>query len=90
MSSTEVSVGGWTPYRPLNIEDKETFHAALKGLVGVHYEPYEVKTQTVAGTNYRFKCHARLPGPAHHHWDAVIEIYAPLQGPLHIVSITPI
>lgn len=88
MSKTTVIPGGWTPYRPLTKEDKEVFRIALEGLLGVHYEPFEVKTQVVAGTNYRFKCHANLPGSDRSHWDATVDIFKPLDGKPHLLGIT--
>ena len=53
-------VGGWTPNRPLEEEDRKLFEQALNGLVGVKYTPLEVSTQIVAGTNYHFICHAEM------------------------------
>ncbi|WP_421207133.1 hypothetical protein [Aeromonas enteropelogenes] len=55
MSEQAVLVGGWTAYHKLTAEDQAVFDQALKGFVGVQYVPFEVSTQVVAGTNYRFK-----------------------------------
>lgn len=89
MSAQTTSVGGWTLYQPLTPEDQLVFDEALSGFVGVHYEPFEVSTQLVNGTNYRFKCNASIP-PADVIWQAIVEIYKPINGKPHIVSITRI
>ncbi len=82
-------VGGWSSYGPLSAEDKKVFDEALNGFVGVTYTPESVAKQIVAGTNYRFKCEASMP-PAMVVWEAIVEIYAPLDGRPHIVSISRI
>lgn len=83
-----VIVGGWTAYHALTAEDKKVFDEALTGFVGVSYEPQTVSTQIVAGTNYRFKCSATLPGPEPIQWEAIVEIFESLGGKPHITSIT--
>lgn len=88
LESEKTIVGGWTAYRPLTAEDHKIFDEALHGFVGVSYDPQEVSTQVVAGINYRFKCKATLPGPEPIQWEAIVEIYAPLDGKPHITSIT--
>jgi hypothetical protein len=82
--STQNSVdapvlGGWTAYHPLTAEDQKVWAEAMKGFVGVKYTPQTVATQLVAGTNYRFKCTASIP-PALVVWEAIVEIFAPLNG----------
>lgn len=89
MSAQTTLVGGWTLYHPLTPEDQLVFDEALNGFVGVHYEPFEVSTQLVNGTNYRFKCDASIP-PSDVIWQAIVEIYKPINGKPHIVSITRI
>lgn len=79
MSTQQTMLGGWTPYHPLTPNDQKVFNEAMKNLVGVHYTPQLVSTQIVDGTNYRFKCQASIP-PAEVIWEAVVEIYAPLEG----------
>lgn len=79
MSTQQTMLGGWTPYHPLTPNDQKVFNEAMKGLVGVHYTPQLVSTQIVDGTNYRFKCQASIP-PAEVIWEAVVDIYAPLEG----------
>jgi len=83
----ETIVGGWTAYHALTVEDEKVFKEALNGFVGVTYSPQSVSTQVVAGTNYRFKCTASIP-PSDVEWEAIVEIYAPLTGKPHIISIT--
>lgn len=87
MSENNTLPGGWTAYHDLSAEDKVVFDEALKGFVGVHYLPYSVSTQVVAGINYRFKCTASIP-PSDVMWEVIIEIFKPLTGDPHIVSIT--
>ena len=58
----------------------------MKGFVGVKYTPNEVSTQVVAGTNYRYKCTASMP-PAEIIWEAIVEIFKPLDGPPVITGI---
>jgi len=82
-----MMVGGWTPYHGVTPEDAAVFKTALAGFVGVHYTPNSVSTQVVAGENFRFKCMASMP-PADVVWEAIVEIYRPLNGPAHITGIT--
>lgn len=84
--SVKVHLGGWTPYEALSAEDKVIFDEALEGFVGVSYKPYEVSKQVVAGMNYRFKCRAKLPGMPLQ-WEAIVEIYKPLEGKAVITGI---
>ena len=81
--------GGWTPYHDLTRNDTKVFNEAMKGYVGVDYTPYLVSTQVVNGTNYRYKAHAKLPG-SDKKWDAIIQIYAPIDGKPHVTHIQPI
>lgn len=86
MTANQNFVGGWSPYGPLTPEDKEVFSQAMNGFVGVHYTPKEVSKQVVAGMNYRFKCDASLPSqPAI--WEAIVEIFQPLDGKPYITAI---
>lgn len=81
-------VGGWSEFRPLTAEDKKVFDEATQGLVGVRYEPLMVSTQIVAGTNYKYMCNAYpvIAEPIVQH--KMVQIFAPLSGTPHIVSIT--
>ena len=78
-------LGGWSAYAPLTAEDKAVFAEAMNGFVGVSYIPTAVKTQVVAGMNYRFKCNASMP-PSDVIWEAVVEIYAPLGGKPPVIT----
>lgn len=90
MSEQAVLVGGWTAYHKLTAEDQAVFNQAMKGFVGVQYTPFEVSTQVVAGTNYRFKCKSTVPLAQPIHGEAVVQIFQSLDGSAHITSITPI
>ncbi len=72
-------LGGWSAYHKLTPEDRRVFDEAMKGFVGVKYDPQSVSTQVVAGTNYRFKCLASIP-PSEVMWEAIVEIFQPLNG----------
>lgn len=87
MSENTHLFGGWSPYHKLDSEDKTVFDEALAGFVGVDYQPFSVSTQLVAGKNYRFKCHATLPGPIRLEWEAIVEIFQPLDGKPFITGI---
>ena len=89
MSNQATMFGGWTPYHDLTAEDKAVFDEAMSGFVGVTYKPQTVSTQVVAGVNYRFKCQASMP-PAEVIWEAIVEIFSPLEGKPHITGITRI
>ncbi|WP_332879177.1 hypothetical protein [Massilia sp. S19_KUP03_FR1] len=84
--SNQALVGGWTPYHGVTPADAAVFKTALNGFVGVHYSPTAVSTQVVAGENFRYKCTASIP-PADVMWEAVVEIYQPLNGPAYITGI---
>lgn len=86
MSAQENLVGGWTAYHGLSPEDVKVFNAALAGIVGVVYTPELVSKQIVSGVNYRFQTNASLPGQSHS-WQAIVEIYAPLNGEPHVTQI---
>ncbi len=77
-------------YHKLTAKGQAVFDAALKGFVGGQYQPFEVSTQVVAGTNYRFKCKSTVPLPNPIHGEAVVQIFQSLDGSAHITSITPI
>ncbi|MBR7781819.1 hypothetical protein [Undibacterium luofuense] len=87
---TTNTVGGWSAWGPVTPEEKIIFVEATHGLLGVSYTPQMVSTQVVAGTNYRYKCLASLVSPAIGQWEAIVQIYQPLQGAPHITHITPV
>lgn len=79
--------GGWTKYHSLTADDRAVFDEAMNGFVGVKYNPQSVATQVVQGTNYRFRSEASMP-PTEVTWEAVVEIYKPLEGKPYITGIT--
>lgn len=84
--SKSVILGGWSPYEPISPEERVIFNEATQGLLGVVYTPISVSTQVVAGTNYRFKCEASVP-PSEVIWEAIVEIFAPLDGKPYVTGI---
>ena len=85
----QALLGGWTKFHAITPEDQKVFDEAMQGFVGVKYTPHEVSTQVVNGTNYRFKCEASMP-PSNAIWQAIVEIYQPIDGKPHVVGITRI
>ncbi|MWB96355.1 hypothetical protein GON26_18485 [Flavobacterium sp. GA093] len=87
-TNNETILGSWSVYNILTAEDLAIFKGALEGLLGVKYNPTAVSTQIVAGTNYRFRATAtvNLSGLT---YEVIVEIYKPLSGRPHLVSITP-
>lgn len=85
-ATENLVLGGWTRYQDLTPEDKAVFNEATKGLVGVKYTPEKVSKQVVNGTNYRYKCTASIP-PALVVWEAIVEIYKPLNGAPYVTGI---
>jgi len=80
--------GGWSKFRALTAEDKDVFERAMKGLVGVSYEPLLVSTQVVAGENFKYLCNATLviqePTTSH----KMVQIFRSLENEVSITSIT--
>jgi hypothetical protein len=72
------SAGGFSEARELTDEDREVFEQAMADLLGVVYEPVEVATQVVAGTNYRFTCMATAVVPDAQPYTAYVYIFKPL------------
>lgn len=85
MSTSTLTLGGWTTYAALTQQETDIFKTATAGLLGVKYTPKEVSKQVVAGTNYRFKCTTSIPhfGPG----EALVEIFQPLEGEPYITDI---
>ena len=81
-----LNVGEWTKYHALTPEDQQVWDEAMKGFVGVKYTPETVATQLVNGTNYRFRCIASMP-PAEVVWEAIVDIYQPINGVPYITGI---
>ena len=88
----EAVVGGYSKTRKITSDEEALFHQATATLQGAEYEPQNVATQIVAGTNYRFLCKARLldqNGKKGKRYYAVIVIHKPLSAeePPRILSI---
>jgi len=64
----------------LTSEAMDVFNEALKGLVGVSYEPFAFATQVVAGTNYSFLAKVRPVVPNPPLGVARIHVFVPLPG----------
>jgi hypothetical protein len=79
--------GGFTHYRPLTPEDKELFDKVVGPIIGVSYEPTEVASQIVAGTNYKFRTIATLPNYDTYHVMITIFVPLPREGEPVLVSI---
>lgn len=85
---TNLSAGGWTDYSTtISSEARKAFNEAFEGSVGVDYKPLAVASQIVSGTNYRFFSNAKGVYPGASTDAALVEVYDPLQGPAHIISI---
>ncbi len=82
--------GGWSEFRALTAEDKDVFERAIKGLMGVTYEPLLVATQVVAGENFKYLCNATLviqdPTTSH----KIVQIFRSLENEVSITSITDV
>ncbi|WP_237322383.1 hypothetical protein [Vibrio sp. vnigr-6D03] len=87
MSLLGSTLGGWSNFRKLNLEDKAVFNSALEGFVGVNYEPMEVQSQVVAGVNYRYLCKANLIDEPTLHYFSWVSMFAPLDGKPYITNI---
>lgn len=85
-NTANILLGGWSTYQNLTPADTAVFKEAMQGFVGVHYTPNLVSKQIVAGTNYRYKCTASIP-PSDVVWEAIVEIFQPLNGKPYITGI---
>jgi len=87
MSSQQV--GGWTPLHALSPQEEQIFAAATERLIGAEYQPLEVRSQVVNGTNYQYVANQSIPG-----FSAIrrvlVEIYAPISGEPIITGIKPL
>lgn len=82
------TAGGWSPFQThITSEDMSAFNKAMDGLVGAKYEPIAVSTQVVNGMNYKFICNATIVVPGATPEGAMVEIYQPSTGPIHITEI---
>ena len=81
-----VILGGWTQYRPLTEKDQKVFNEAMKGIIGVIYNPLEVSIQIVNGTNFRFKCSASIPS-SELIYAATVDIHEAIGGTPEVTDI---
>jgi hypothetical protein len=80
--------GGWTSFNcQITKEASQVFEAAFKSFVGISYSPVAFATQVVSGTNYSFFCNAKAGYPNAPNQAAIVDIYQPLDGPVHITGI---
>lgn len=89
-SSTQV--GGYTEPRKLTDSEAALFEKYVAKIADVEYEPINVATQIVAGTNYRFLCKGRevkADGKRGKKFYATIILHRPLpdRGEPRIISI---
>lgn len=81
--------GGWTAFEELSRQAIMVFSEATNGLVGVDYEPLFVKSQVVAGTNYKFLCKARTITQTPEVFIALVSVFKPLDGAARLTPIPP-
>lgn len=85
---TNGKVGTWTAFTSeISPIEMKVFQEAISGIIGVNYTPVAVATQLVSGTNYRFFCNAVATYPGAVNQGMMVQIYAPLEGNPHVVSI---
>ena len=82
-----MKYGCWSKFKSLTEEDKEVFDRALKGLVGVTYEPLLVSTQVVAGLNFKYVCNATLVVQEPTTSLKMVHIFKSLENEVSITSI---
>lgn len=54
---------GYTKFRMFTDDERKLLEEAIKGLVGVNYEPIAVTTQVVSGIDYKFFCNKIIITP---------------------------
>lgn len=73
--------GGYSEWSfDLTPDVSDLFQEALKGQVGVSYEPFAFATQVVAGTNYSFLARMRPVVPDPPLGVARLHVFVPLPG----------
>lgn len=83
-------LGEWTVHDSITEQDLQIFNNAVKGLVGVKYEPTMVATQMVNGTNYCFISKSAIVTLNPHEGISKVTIYKPLQGDAVLTGIESI
>lgn len=79
--------GGWSEFHALDPEQEALFQKTMT-MIGVHYQPFAVSTQTVNGTNYKYLCNATAMTDPLRPYLAQVEIYESPKGEAIISSIT--
>jgi len=80
--------GRWSTYSTtISKQEITVFEEAMKSIQGVAYRPFAVATQEVNGINYRFLCNAKGQYPDALNEAAMVQLYAPLRGPVAIREI---
>jgi len=86
LTEKEIIIGGWSAYSKPTSAQLEIFNQALTGFNGVKYTPHLISFQIVNGVNYRYKCPASLPH-GEVYWEAIIEIFAPINDTPYVTGI---
>ena len=91
-NAIEKQVGGFTEPRRLTDSEEALFEKYIAKIGDMEYEPINVATQVVAGTNYRFLCKGRelkADGKRGKKFYAAIVLHRPLpdRGEPRIISI---
>ncbi|MDR0643871.1 MAG: hypothetical protein LBG05_03000 [Treponema sp.] len=76
MAGTSL-LGAWSPFAPVNDEDKQLFKSAVR-LLGVDYTPLLAAKQVVDGLQYLFVCNARIVIPNTKEYGVVVRVYLPV------------
>ena len=86
MPNAAALFSGWSHYRHLTVEDQAIFDEAMCGFMGVDYIPVSVSSKDISGLNYRFSCKGVM-SPTKVQWEAVIEIYHPINARPYVIGI---
>nr|WP_302597584.1 hypothetical protein [uncultured Cellulosilyticum sp.] len=84
---TGTTPGSWSSFRRPNRQDSAIFEQAIRGLIGVLYEPLYVSTQVVAGRNYLFIAKTTVPGPTCFVDIVTVSIFVALDGTITLGEI---
>jgi hypothetical protein len=84
-TASTTKPGGYTDWQfPLTDEASQVFKTALKGRMGVGYDPVAFATQVIAGERYAFLTLGTATTHPARQLVAVIHVIKPLQGQAHI------
>lgn len=87
LPDTGTTTGDWTSFVRPTSEDRAIFEEAIRGLMGVFYEPLYVSTQMVVGKNYLFVAKASVPGPTCFVDIVTVGIFVALDGTMTLGEI---